>query len=129
MEQFISSIGKNKKQWLIVSCCYLIFNGCFGFPVRMGGDKYFSIMSHIIQPIIICLLIAAIFYGLEAKKYLKVFVIVFTCNGIGLLCRIWLEWGESSLMTDLTTLNIIIFILVTPVLTTVFYRGLDSYSK
>ena len=62
------------------------------------------------------------FYGLERENTLKVFSKVFVLNIIGLICRILLEWGESSMMKALTILNVSIFIIVIPIFVALVHR-------
>lgn len=121
MNDLWDKIELSKKGWKIGIIFYLIFNGCFMFPYRMPSDPFFSIYSNVIMPVMINAMIAIVLYGIEKRAYIKTFVLAFICNGVGLLGRIALEWGEYSMTRDLTFSNTIIFLLVTPLLITLIY--------
>jgi len=96
---------------------YFVFFGCFLFPLSFSRD-----FSFIFLQIMGYFYLGVCFYGLERENTLKVFSKVFLLNIIGLICRILLEWGESSMMKALTILNVSIFIIVIPIFVALVHR-------
>ena len=50
-------------------------------------------------------------------------------NAIGLLFRVLLEWGEYSMVRDLTVLNVGGYLIFIPILVTVSYTSISIYNR
>lgn len=119
MDKLHEFIAIKRKMFTVMVYAWIVFFGCCMFPINM---------SRISEDLLFGLLIlvayydmADIFYGLYKKRPLFVFCSTFLFNTIGLLFRILLEWGEYSITRDLTSLNVWIYLILIPVLVTVFY--------
>ena len=64
----------------------------------------------------------AMLLGLHPEKADRSIMAVFACHGLGLVLRVILEWGESSLKAALTTMNVSVYLLVVPLVVAVSYR-------
>lgn len=110
-------IRKHEKPSKIIVYGYVIFFGCFIFPLSITRDFSFLFLQ-----LMGYFYLAVCFFGLESEDTLKVFRNVFVLNIIGLLFRVLLEWGEHSMMKALTVLNIGIFIIFIPSLIAFIHR-------
>ena len=66
-------------------------------------------------------LIGKLIGKLYTCKAVLMFIALFSVNAIGLLLRIWVEWGETSLMNALSTMSIVIHLILVPTVILIFY--------
>lgn len=67
-----------------------------------------------VQLIYISYSVGKLFSKLYTGRTVFMFILFFSVNAIGVLVRIWIEWGESSLMNDLTAMSIGIHLILVP---------------
>lgn len=121
MNIFYENIRSKPKLAKFMIYFFLIFFGFCSFPIPMPTYEHFSLVYSVIMPIYLYTWIAQIFYALFPSKPLKVLLSTFFLNGLGLLGRIALEWGEYSMTLALTPFNIIFFITAIPLVTFIIY--------
>ena len=109
----IELMSKNHRRIVLaIVIFFMIFEAIFIFPLRYE-------LSILIVCIIYCyfLLGLALCATTRRKSIVILLVIIFT-NMIGLGLRIWLEWGEYSMIRDLTYKNVLLTYI--PIITTTF---------
>ncbi|MGM7683308.1 hypothetical protein ACSVDA_14260 [Cytobacillus sp. Hm23] len=130
MEKLISLIQKRKKLFWFITIFYIVFNGCFMFPINRGViNTEGSLDSFLFVVIIAYVAIAAFFVGLLRKKVLTVFLITFFLNVVGMGFRYILEYGEVSNTVNFITSNIFFSVLVIPLFVTLVYFVFTYESK
>ena len=100
---------------------YIIFAGCFMFPIRSEPfpldfqGVYLLAASYGV----IALAFAGI-WGPDREQ--MVYIVTFVLTSIGMVCRYLLEFGEVSNTYNFTLFNIISYLLIIPIGTTIAYR-------
>ena len=100
---------------------YIVFAGCFVFPIRSEPfpldfqGVYLLAASYGV----IALAFAGI-WGPDRER--MVYIVTFILTVIGMLCRYLLEFGEVSNTYNFTLFNIVSYLVIIPVGTTIFYR-------
>lgn len=104
---------------LIVS--YIVFNGCFAFPIRSEPfpldfqEVYLLVAGYGL--IASCL---ARVFGPDRERLIYVTVLLFTA--VGMACRYLLEYGEVSNTYNFTLFNIVSYLAVVPTGTVIAYH-------
>lgn len=128
MQKLYELIHKRRKRVTVIIYIYIIFISCFVFPILPTNTQPYPDLLVLLIWLVRLQVIAGdfyaahVFYGLYKDRSLFVFFSIFIFNSIGLLCRILLEWGESSMVRDLTPLNIVIHLFLIPIFITIVYR-------
>lgn len=105
---------------------YVVFAGCFTFPIRSdlfpldSAKLYLIIASYGI----IGLGFAGV-YGPKKEKIIYPVTLMFTI--LGILCRYLLEYGEVSNYYNFTLFNIASYIVVIPIYTVLAYHYIVKY--
>jgi len=100
---------------------FIVFAGCFNFP--FGNNKFpIDFMSAYLIFSSYCVIWLALggIYGTGKEKIVFLRTLEFTT--LGLISRYLLEFGEVSNTMNFTAFNIISYILITPILTTLLYH-------
>lgn len=120
MENIIIFVQKHKKVSWLVLIGYLIFCGCFVFPLsneRWSFDfekAYMIILSYGI--------LATLFTSLlSSNKSIHVYSISLLCTTVGMILRYIIEYGEYSNTINFTQINIIMYLGIIPVFCTLIY--------
>ena len=107
---------------------YIIFAGCFVFPIQ--SERFPLNVPRIYRLIssygVIALALTAI---LGEGKGVIVYIVTFLLTAIGMGCRYFLEFGEVSNTYNFTLLNIISYLVIVPIGTTVAYQWLVKMLK
>ena len=111
-------IRKRKTLILIMTYGYIIFNGCFAFPVLVTKTNMDFMLIGIMSEYII---IAYIFAILLKKKTLKIFLSTLFFTALGMVCGYILEYGEVSNTYYFTKKNIALYLTVIPLFVTIEY--------
>lgn len=107
--------------YLVYICIILI--GGFLFPIRLHIESMLDIVS-----LAICVFGITIFFRyFSNEKAIKIFIKLFFLNILGIIFRIILEFGEYSLYTSLTFVNIFTYIIVLPVTVSLLYYTIRKY--
>ena len=120
MKQFTELVIKRPKLAKGLIYGYTIFNGIWMFPLRLSTD--FSEIFLYGVTIYVYWIMGAMLLGLHPEKVDRSIVTVFACHGLGLLLRVILEWGEASMVRDLTTMNVSVYLLAVPLIVAISYR-------
>ena len=109
-----------RKQFLIGECLFLIFFGCFAFPVyNFSKDapqisRWINVLVALTAYYEIGLVQGVLF---EPKEHVKCIGITLTMTIVGLICRYVLEFGEVSNTYNFILSNIVLHLFVSVVVT------------
>lgn len=105
----------------VLALGYIIFAGCFVFPIRSEPfplnfqGAYLLVASYGV--------IALAFAGIWGpNRERMVYIVMFVFTVIGMICRYLLEFGEVSNTYNFTLFNIVSYLVIIPIGTTIFYR-------
>ena len=119
---------KHKKGLKILLFAYIIFAGCFSFPIH---SKQFSLTFMRVYLFIAQYgIIGSLFAGLYGEKkgvFVYISTLIFTISGLG--CRYLLEFGEISNTYNFTLSNIIEFIVIIPIAVLIVYYVSPKITK
>lgn len=137
MDRSIEALKKNRHKIIgFISILMIIISAAI-FPIlpnNLPGREPFSFLMISlliflrIQLINISYSLGKLSNKLYPDKPLFIFNIFFSVNAIGLLLRVYIEWGESSLMNDLTPRNIGIHLILVPVIILISYLKSNARS-
>jgi hypothetical protein len=99
---------------------FTIFNGIWMFPLRLTTD--FSEIFMYVATLYVYWILGSLLLGLHPEKADRSIVTVFGCHSLGLLFRVILEWGEATMVRDLTTMNVSVYLLAVPLVVAISYR-------
>jgi len=112
---------KHIKIMRIIILCYIVFAGCFTFPIRSEG-KYFLDFMKLYLLVASYGIIGTSLAGLFGKnKGRLVYTVTLAFTVIGLVCRYMLEFGEVSNTYNFTPENIIEYLLIVPIAVLIVY--------
>jgi hypothetical protein len=123
-------LTKNKNKIIVGIYLFIIFISCFAFPIiptNLEPYESFSIFFMILifairfQLIYLCISIGKILSIIQPNRKLYLFLMMFGVNFIGFLLRIGLEWGESTIMKELTIMNVAIHLYLLPMVILIVY--------
>ncbi|WNB90951.1 hypothetical protein [Bacillus sp. NEB1478] len=120
----VEMIKSKRKMVLLFNYIWMVLLGGVLFPIGFQDDLLFSISM--LAPYFY---MGYIFSVLYEKKIFVVFLSAFLLNGIGLFWRVLLEWGEDSMIRDLTAWNAGIFLISIPLFITIVSYFLQSVSR
>lgn len=134
MQKLYKLIHKRRKSATVIIYGYIIFISCFVFPILPTNiQSYPDLLVWLVrlQVMAVYFYVAHALYGLYKERSLFVFCSTFIFNSIGLLCRVLLEWGESSMVRDLIPFNVGIHLLLIPIFITIVYTKVPilNYKK
>ena len=109
-------INRNRKKVFTFTFGWMVLIGGLLFPIRL--TQYIPLS---IAMLVVYFYIGLILFGLYEKRPLVMILCTFIFNSIGLLWRIFLEWGEYSMIRDLTILNVTIYLISIPLYIMVVY--------
>ena len=100
---------------------YIVFAGCFVFPIRSEPFPLDFQRVYLLAASygVIALAFAGI-WGPDRER--MVCVVTFILTVIGMACRYLLEFGEVSNTYNFTLFNIVSYLVIIPIGTTIFYR-------
>lgn len=107
---------------------YIIFVGCFIFPLRSAPFPFDYSKAYILIATYgtMGLGLAAI-YG--EKKEIFVYSVVLFLTILGMACRYTLEYGEVSNTYNFTIFNIVSYVVIVPLFTVIAYHYVVRYLK
>lgn len=111
---------KHKKGLRILILCYIVFAGCFSFPIHSEQFKLDLIRGYlfIAEYRIIGTALAGL-YGRGKGWFVYLATLVFTIIGLG--CRYLLEFGEVSNTYNFTLQSITSYLFLIPIAVLVVY--------
>lgn len=114
MNEIIDRVKRSRRTFLILFMVYLVFNGIALFPIRLG----LTWSNWMLNILVICVLwlLGVVMVGLFPEKPDRGILIAFMCQGAGLMIKVALAWGDEAFMSDLTSHNVSLYLLVIPVI-------------
>lgn len=135
MDKSIEKYIRNRSKILLaISIIMIIISGSMFPLIPFGSQVYESLPLYMkvlmfllrVQLIHICYtqgrFISKLhrFKELRFKKF-QIFLIFFTISLVGLLVRVWIEWGEATLVENLTIANIFVHLMFIPAVVLISY--------
>lgn len=96
-QQFYNQVGKLPNNFLIFAIIIILFFSGISFTFMIPGLKGFSLFFMIFT-LLMYFLVANIFVGLFKERSWLVFIGSLLLSSLGMGWRLWLEWGEYSLV-------------------------------
>lgn len=96
-ENFYEQVQKKPLFFLIYNILVILFFTGITFTFVIPGLKGFTWYFFFIA-LIIYFVVANIFVGLFKERLSLVFLLSLLCSALGMGWRLWLEWGEFSLV-------------------------------
>ncbi|MCR2820758.1 ABC transporter permease [Lederbergia panacisoli] len=119
-EQFYNQIGKSRNTFLIFATINILFFSGISFTFVIPGLKGFSLIFMVLT-LLMYFIAANIFVGLFKDRIWFVFMICIFLNSLGMGWRLWLEWGEFSLVEHTGLVVNIGYPIVSAIIITLFY--------
>lgn len=100
---------------------YIVFAGCFVFPIRSEPFPldFQGVYMLVVSYGVIALTLAGI-WGPDKGR--MVYIVTFLLTVVGMVCRYLLEFGEVSNTYNFTLFNIISYLAIIPIGTTIAYH-------
>lgn len=107
---------------------YMIFEGCFLFPVKSEKSPldFIKLYLLIVSYAILGLGLAGV-YGPKKEKVIYPLALVLTAAGMA--CRYLLEYGEVSNTYNFTVLNVAVYLAVMPAFTVLAYHYIVKHME
>jgi len=119
-EQFYNRVGKSRNTFLIFATINILFFSGISFTFVIPGLKAFSLFF-LVLTLLMYFIAANIFVSLYKDRIWFVITISLILNSFGMGWRLWLEWGEFSLV-EYTNLAVYIgYPIVSAMIITIFY--------
>lgn len=119
-EQFYERVGDSRTAFLLLAVCIILFYSGIAFTFVIPGLKGFNLFSMSLT-LFLYFLAATIFAGLFLDKVWVVFMLALIRSSIGMGWRLWLEWGEFSLVDHMRLSVYFGYPFVCAVVITIFY--------
>jgi hypothetical protein len=119
-EQFYNRIEESRNTFLIFATINILFFSGISFTFVIPGLKGFSLFF-VVLTLLMYFVAANIFVGLFKDRILFVFMSCIILNSLGMGWRLWLEWGEFSLVEHASLVVYIGYPIVSAIFITLFY--------
>ncbi|MEI4770102.1 ABC transporter permease [Psychrobacillus sp. FJAT-51614] len=96
-EDFYEQVQKKQLSFLMISIIGIVFITGITFTFVIPGLKGFK-MFFLFIALLFYFVVANIFVGLFKEKQSLVFIVSLIFSALGMGWRLWLEWGEFSLV-------------------------------
>lgn len=118
-------IEKNKNHFLLFNILVIIFASGITFTAVIPSLKGFD-LSTLFIALVFYLLVGNIFAGIFINKIGVVFTISFVLCSLGMGWRLWLEWGEFSLVEHTNIVVILGYPCILASIITLIYFGSEK---
>lgn len=105
-ENFYEQIQKKPLFFLIYNIIAIVFSTGITFTFVIPGLKGFK-WYFLIGSLLIYFTVANIFIGLMKERFFLVFILSLIFSALGMGWRLWLEWGEVSLVEHMNSVVLI----------------------
>ncbi|WP_342574375.1 ABC transporter permease [Solibacillus sp. FSL K6-1781] len=120
------NIEKYRKHFLIFNLMTILFFTGISFTKVIPNLKGFDLVSTFIV-FLIYIVVANVFVGIFVRKTQMVFFISLLFSALGMGWRLWLEWGEFSLV-ELTNIVVMIgYPSITALIITLLYAVSEKF--
>jgi len=117
MEKLYDSISRKKNFFWAATLIYIVFNGCFLFPldikIKTMGNWFVFGCAYTMTALLLT--------GLMRAKPIKVFLLTLFFTAIGMALHYILEFGEFSNTVNFTGTNILVFLITIPLFVMLAY--------
>ncbi|MEK5186754.1 ABC transporter permease [Solibacillus sp. FSL W7-1324] len=119
-------IEKNRKHFLIFNLITILFFTGISFTFVIPSLKGFDLGSTLIV-FLIYIVVANVFVGIFVHKIELVFLISLLFSALGMGWRLWLEWGEFSLVEHTNIVVMIGYPCITALVITLIYAVSEKF--
>lgn len=119
-------IEKNRKHFLIFNLITILFVTGISFTFVIPNLKGFDLGSKLIV-FLIYIVVANVFVGIFVHKTELVFFISLLFSALGMGWRLWLEWGEFSLVEHTNIVVMIGYPSITALIITLIYAVSEKF--
>lgn len=119
-------IEKNRKHFLIFNFITMLFFTGISFTYVIPNLKGFDLVSTFIV-FLIYIVVANVFVGIFVHKPVLVFFISLLFSALGMGWRLWLEWGEFSLVEHTNIVVMIGYPSITALIITLIYAVSEKF--
>ena len=119
-------IEKYRKHFLIFNLMTILFFTGISFTKVIPNLKGFDLVSTFIV-FLIYIVVANVFVGIFVRKTQMVFFISLLFSALGMGWRLWLEWGEFSLVEHTNIVVMIGYPSITALIITLLYAVSEKF--
>lgn len=119
-------IEKNRKHFIIFNLITILFFTGISFTYVIPNLKVFDLGSSFIV-FLIYIVIANVFVGIFVHKTVLVFFISLIFSALGMGWRLWLEWGEFSLVEHTNIVVMVGYPCITALIITLIYAVSEKF--
>lgn len=119
-------IEKNRKHFLIFNLITILFFTGISFTMVIPNLKGFDLVSTLIV-FLIYIVVANVFVGIFVHKSELVFFISLLFSALGMGWRLWLEWGDFSLVEHKNIVVMIGYPSITALIITLLYAVSEKF--
>jgi len=127
-EQFYTQVRKSRNTFLIFAALNLLFLSGISFTFVIPGQRGFSLFFMVLT-LVMYFIIANIFVGLFKDRKWFVFTICIILISVGMGWRLWLEWGEVTLVEHTSLAVYIGYPSISAIILTIFYISSHSIAR
>ena len=120
------NIAKNKTLFLLFNSVTILFFTGISFTFVIPNLKGFSLFTFFFT-LVIYILVGNIFVGIFVNRVYTVFIISFILCSLGMGWRLWLEWGEFSLVEHTNPVVIIGYPCILAFIITLIYTISEKF--
>ncbi|WP_342543650.1 ABC transporter permease [Paenisporosarcina sp. FSL H8-0542] len=125
-QQFYHKVAKSSAKFLIFTIIIILFFTGITFTFVIPGLKGFSLYFMIVS-LLIYFVVANIFVGLSKERIWFVFIGSLILSSLGMGWRLWLEWGEYSLVEHMNPVVYVGYPSIIAFIITAIYSFSSSY--
>lgn len=120
------NIQKNKMKFLLINIAAILFISGISFTFVIPNLKGFS-LSALFIALLFYVVVGNIFVGIFINKIELVFIISLVLCSLGMGWRLWLEWGEFSLVEHTNVVVIIGYPCILAFIITLIYTVSEKF--
>ena len=119
-DNFYKQVQEKRVSFLVMGILTIIFTSGITFTFVIPTLKGFEWFSLLIA-LLLYFLVANIFIGVFKDRLLLVFISSLILSALGMGLRIWLEWGEYSLIEHMNPVVLIVYPCIIALITLLMY--------
>ncbi|WP_303971417.1 ABC transporter permease [Sporosarcina ureae] len=128
VEQFYNQVGKSRNTFLLFASLNLLFISGISFTFVIPGLRGFSLFF-VVLTLLMYFIVANLFVGLFKDRKWFVFTICIILISLGMGWRLWLEWGEVTLVEHTSLAVYIGYPSISAIILTIFYIISNSIGR
>ena len=122
----LEKIQQNKKHFLLFNIIVVLFASGITFTAVIPNLKGFNLITLFVA-FGFYILVGSIFVGIFKNKSVLVFIISLVLTSLGMGWRLWLEWGEFSLVEHTNMIVIIGYPCILALIITLTYTASEKF--